>query len=335
MDKVSPLRKRDLTGLALQMKMMADLTKAHAKFNDGIQKLSEYAKTVYENAQKVQAHMDRIKSLPKGPKGDTGETPEIDIEGIKSDILAQIPTPIDGETPSMDEIVKAVLPFLPKAESRVVKAPEIDHEKLADLVVKKISDGKKLKIDHVAGLRGEVDSYRAQLAGKVYGKDTWARGGGDTVVAGSNITFGKDANGNKIINASGGTGGGGFSTVIPIGTIDGNNRIFTASGKVSVAVVDSAIDVAAVLSYDIGSNITTITYSSPPLNNVYAFIGGNAQIPSGTINTNNRTFIANGQITVAIVDSVVDVAASISYNSGTNQTTIIYSTPPQYNVYAF
>lgn len=196
----SPLQSNELTGMAMQLKIMSDLMKMHKQFNDGLTKLAEYSKDVHSNAQEVKRHMARIDSLPPGRKGDKGDTPTVDLEAVKADVLARMPVLEPIEAPDIQDIAELAARMLPVP-------PEIDHELLADKVAEKITKGKKIKVEHIAGLREEVDSYRNQLAGKVYGKDTWARGGGDTVVAGTNVTFTKDANGNKIINASGSSGG--------------------------------------------------------------------------------------------------------------------------------
>lgn len=234
--KKSPLfDSKGLTGLALQIKMTGDLMRAHQIFNEGITKLGEYAKEVHAKAREVHAHMERIDTLPPGKKGDKGDTPQIDIDAIKEEILNLIPKPADGESPDIQELADLVLSMIPAPV--IPKAPIVDHERLADLMVDKIAKDKKFKIEHVAGLTEEVASYRSQLAGKVYGRDTWARGGGDTVAAGTNITFTKDSNGNKVINASGG-GSSGYQ-VPTSGLIDGSNRTFGWATAPNVIVLDN------------------------------------------------------------------------------------------------
>lgn len=135
------------------------------------------------------------------------------------------------------------------------------------------------------------------------------------------------------------TGGGGMAFAVPTGTINSSNRSFTVSGKAVVVGADGTIDVASVLSYNAGTNVTTITYSVPPQNNVFAFVVGglplNPQVPTGTVNSSNVTFFATGQVSVAIADGIIDVGAVLSFNSGANVTTITFSIPPQNNVYAF
>lgn len=74
-------------------------------------------------------------------------------------------------------------------------------EDIAAAVLKEITSGKKLTVDHVDGL---TDSL-AQL--KDFLKVGGYRGGGDTVAAGTNVTITVDANGHKTINATGGGSG--------------------------------------------------------------------------------------------------------------------------------
>lgn len=73
-------------------------------------------------------------------------------------------------------------------------------EDIAAAVLKEITSGKKLTVDHVDGL---TDSL-AQL--KDFLKVGGYRGGGDTVAAGTNVTITTDVNGHKTINATGGSG---------------------------------------------------------------------------------------------------------------------------------
>lgn len=59
--------------------------------------------------------------------------------------------------------------------------------------------------------------------------------------------------------------------------------------------------------------------------------GLNPQIPSGTINSSNTTFTTSGIVSIAFVDGLIDSSASIT---GSPNSTIVYSVPPQNAVYA-
>ena len=128
----------------------------------------------------------------------------------------------------------------------------IDYKNIVSSVRKliKVKDGKdaavdygkvladlksNLTLDDIPGLRGEIDSYRNQLAGKHYGKDTWARGGGDTVEEGAGITITPTADGRKRISA---TGSGGITIETPTGTVNAVNTTFTPTKEPLYAVAD-------------------------------------------------------------------------------------------------
>jgi len=113
---------------------------------------------------------------PQGPAGREGKQGPAGKDG-KSIIGPQGPAGkngAEGKTPSVEEVVAAVLTDLKK--------------------------GKKLTVDHVDGLSGSL----AQL--KEFLKVGGYRGGGDTVTAGTGVTITIDANGHKVITATGGAG---------------------------------------------------------------------------------------------------------------------------------
>lgn len=267
-----------MTGIALQMKMMADLLRAHNQFNEGLAKFEEYVKEVRfhaknssikvaeaeSHAKEVLGHMERIKNLPKGEKGDT---PTINtgaiIESVKEQVVAGLPPPKIVKAPpavvNEERIAARVLKLTQKKE---VTAPEIDHEKLADIVVKKISEGKKLKTKHIDGLDAEMATQRSQLAGKIYGKDTWARGAGDTVDAGSNITITNTSDGKKRINSTGGS-----STIYNdavSGVIDGVNTVFTVAHTISSPIILILANSSYQATVDYNTGGTTITMTTAP-----------------------------------------------------------------------
>ncbi len=163
-------------------------------------KVLEKADTILTTAQEVRDQAERIKKLPKGDKGDKGEPGYTPIKGkdyfdgkngesidpvIVAEIAANLITkPKDGkDAPGLDSIVTAVVSTLKETD-----ALGVDKK--------------------VEGVRTEVASYRNQLAGKAYGKDTSVRGGGDTVAPGTNVTITTNSDGAKVINATGGSGTG-------------------------------------------------------------------------------------------------------------------------------
>jgi hypothetical protein len=117
------------------------------------------------------------------------------MDAIVSEVVRRIPKPKDGKngvTPTKDEIVNAI---------------------------------KGLSWKDIPGLENEVASYRNQLAGKVYGKDTWARGAGTTVSAGSNITLVPQADGTVQINASGGGSGTNVTTQYQLTAVQAGSNV--------------------------------------------------------------------------------------------------------------
>lgn len=185
------------------VKLAADLLKVHTKFLERVDTFVNESKSIREEAT-------RIKSLPKGDKGDRGEKGDTivgpkgndgrdgrdgrDGESIDPVIVAElaaqlITRPKDGkDSPSLEAIVQAVIDLLKESD-----ALEIDKRMI--------------------GFRNEVASYRNQLAGKVYGKDTWARGGGSS-------------------------SGGSSTPLIPTGTVDSVNATFGVTSRPSSVVSD-------------------------------------------------------------------------------------------------
>jgi hypothetical protein len=156
--------------------------------------------------------------------GKDGETPT--DEQLTALIQKVMPKVRDGkDAPELSVIVSAVM--LRIAQPRDGKDADVDA--VIQAVIKKIVDDRKLTVNDISGLREEIASYRNQLA--LGGM----RGGGDTVVAGSGVTFSTDANGNKVINA-----GGGLSVLAATGTINDTNTAFTFASSPTFVVVNGA-----------------------------------------------------------------------------------------------
>lgn len=179
--------------------------------------LDEYkaAKTSVEKYESLTTRflreIERIEKMQRGEQGAPGrdgrdgrdgkDAEEVDLRALARAAAALVRTPQDGK----DAIV--------------------DYNKIRKDVVRDIVQNKRLKTSDIEGLRNEIDSYRNQLAGKHYGKDTWARGGGDTVAAGTNVTITVDENGNKVISAQGGSGGAQIATETVTATDAGGNNV--------------------------------------------------------------------------------------------------------------
>jgi hypothetical protein len=136
----------------------------------------------------------------KGEKGDPGNNAEpIDTEQLKAEILAEIPiAPVIDET----KLLKKFLAQVPKnkASLKVIQESfETDPMSVIEKIMSLPEDKFKLKSSQIDGLEQTLSSFRNQISSRGY-----LHGGGDTVVAGNNITIVSNSNGTKTINALGG-----------------------------------------------------------------------------------------------------------------------------------
>lgn len=136
----------------------------------------------------------------KGEKGDPGNDAEpIDTDQLKAEILAEIPiAPVIDET----KLLKKFLAQVPKnkASLKIIQESfETDPMSVIDKILSLPEDKFKLKSSQIDGLEQTLSSFRNQISSRGY-----LHGGGDTVVAGNNITIVSNSNGTKTINASGG-----------------------------------------------------------------------------------------------------------------------------------
>lgn len=196
--------KEDMNKWAEQSKEMATLIKAQT---DTIAKYEKmYVKLADQEAEIVV--QEAVKRIPKQKDGKDG------VSGRDGR---------DGKTPSSKEIANMVISMI--RQPRDGKDAILDKDEIIEGLIKALKDDKKFKWKDIPGLENEIASYRNQLAGKVYGKDTWARGGGDTVSAGSNITLVRKADGTVEINASGGGSGTNVTTQYRLSAVQVGNDV--------------------------------------------------------------------------------------------------------------
>lgn len=225
---------QNFTGYVLSSDEVTDLVRKlsaiHDEFTGKIGKADSLLDHVDKHLEQSHQAIGRLTEvhdgirIARGKDGDDGKN--ADEDAILRRLVSKIPKPKDGESPQVDY---DKLANMIRAQVKDGKDAQVDYEKLFGMVKE------KLTVDHIPGLRGEIDSYRHQVAGKVYGKDTWARGGGDTVVQGTGVTITPNANGQKVISA---TGGGGSNPLIPTGTVDGMNQVFGVVSRPSSVVAD-------------------------------------------------------------------------------------------------
>lgn len=152
-----------------------------------------------------------------------------------------------------------------------VPEPEkIDHELIVEKVFELLSTGKKkLSIKHLDDFNEGLEQTIAPIRHLANG----FRGGGDTVIAGTNVVITSDASGKKVINAL----GGGFTILLPTETPNGTLAVFTfpsATAKPSYLVVDYAQKPATAkngsVNWTWNNSTKQATLSTPPQEDLYA-----------------------------------------------------------------
>ena len=186
-----------------------------------LERVDEKLQTVDEKVEYIENAVKEMKALEKGDPGQDADEQKIadwvlkqirqpkdgkdaDEESIVSKTLSRLPKP-----PSEGEIVAKVLKQLPenKASLKIIKEElKLDKEALLDEFIN--SPKLKLKIGNIDGLKVSLDTLDRR----------YIHGGGDTVVAGSNITITTNGNGAKVISSAAGSGLTVGTTTITSGT---------------------------------------------------------------------------------------------------------------------
>jgi len=211
------------------VKLGADLLKVHKDFMSKVDLFIAGQEELREQAKRIQKlpRGDRGATGPQGQKGDPGKDGENGKDGK------------DGEVPDLMAIVDMVIENLPKK-------PEMVPPAISDIVVAVKEAIKDMPISEFPAISREIASYRNQLAmregqplaGKVYGKNTWARGGGSS------------------------SSGDGIAYEIPTGDVDDSNLVFTVANDPVYIIVNGAqylVGTGTFATYAAG----TITLTSP------------------------------------------------------------------------
>ncbi len=224
--------------------------------------------TLDSKIAEAQSQLERAKTIQKGDKGNPGDTPSIP-EIIKA-AIPYLPKGdpgepgADGETPVVDHKAIANLVL---GSIVVPETPTIDIPAITDAVVKHIVDKKKLKTDHIDGFEQTMAPIRSLAAG--------FRGGGDVVAAGTGVTI-TTTNGVKTINASGGAG---FTQLTATETPNGSLKIFTfaaAAAQPSLILSDNvlmkATSSAGTVNWTWNAGLKQATMTIPPVDDIAGIV---------------------------------------------------------------
>lgn len=242
-----------------------------ATVNDKLDNVANETKNVTEY---VTGYLKGLKGDQGEPgqsiKGDPGYTPQRGIDYFTQEDINEI----------IKEVLKKATPikgvhFNDGIDGKDAELPDV--EQLVKLAVKQIKELKGNDRIELTSIRNGEQIARALNYPKVKGvlKDMpdsllegdqrWG-GGGDTVVAGTDITITTNATGQKVISAA-----SGFDILIATGTVDGNNTIFTFTQVPTVVVSDGVW----LTQLDNNGNAqwtnvgTTITMNIPPINSIF------------------------------------------------------------------
>lgn len=223
--------------------------------------ISELTRTIKKYDGILTAQNKEIERLSQVKQGNPGK--DADPEVVASIVLEKMPKPKDGRTPEIETIVEAVVSRIPAPKSP--KIPTIDE------ILKKVKKETEIKDwRKIPGLENEIASYRNQLAGKVYGKDTLVRGGGMTMSAGSNVTLVPLNDGTVQINASGGGSGTNVTTQYQLTAV--------------AAGIDATIDLTQLTNYATFTDLIAVYQ-----NNIMLTEGLNFTVAGDTVTVINGT----------------------------------------------
>lgn len=311
------------------LKVLKERVDAHDASNAAHEKVLEghkaFIKTAEDTANRHESHMENHERQIADWDSKVASVISRDWTGEQGEMGPPGNDGMDGETPDLDLIVQAVLNKIPTPkDGENGKDAEIEEDRIITLLIKKIQKDKPLDLTHIKGAQKFVKD------GISYKFEELMHGGGGT----------------------NGTGGGGQIFVqTPVGAIDGVNRAYTTTHPIGIVVgLDYNGEAIHPSEYTVSGSGFTMTTALPVISGAAFTIayqgtstiptgtGINPQIPTGTINGINKVFTANGVVSVISADGQVlnpTIDYSISYNAGTNVTTITYVQAPQSAVFAF
>lgn len=202
----------------------------------GLRDLADLIDELKQARVQVEETITAAKAIAKGDKGDPA--PAIDLDLLAHKVALLMPRPADGvdgdagadadedaiQTRLYTKLLKALPPPEKGDPGEPGKAATIDHVELADTLLEKLKNDKSLKIEHIGGIKEQMDKYWQQVH-KRFNSGVFS-GGGDSVTAGTNVTI-TNVNGRKVISAAGGSG---FTALAATETPNGSLTVFTFAG---------------------------------------------------------------------------------------------------------
>lgn len=247
-----------------------DLTTVMQMFTE-VTAMHDEVLSIAADLEKKHAQFDAIKQGPEGLPGLPGPLP--DHDQIVADVLKKVRAPQDGKSPQVGALAAALLPLMvqhfKKNAPKVIEgkpgadATPVDTNALLDQLFEEIKSGKrKLGVGHIEGLDNkfaEVRNAAAMGTPEIYGKNTWKRGGGDTVVAGPGVVITNTPDGNKKITVP----GAGLTIIAVTGVVNDTNLIFGSATQPTLLNINGAFYQKTGGAYTWSWVATVITLNQP------------------------------------------------------------------------
>lgn len=255
--------------LAAIVKMVEELKDMHSKVLDAqvhagtMEDLKKMHQETLAKGEQIFASIGKVKQGNPGNPGKAAQ--EVNLDEVARRAAALIPAPKDGkDAEPIDEkkIAKRAAKLVKISMPDVAPQDKIDPADIVAQVAELVRNGGvKIPLSMVEGLDGKFTEIHSRIPVEVeqYGKNTWKRGGGDTVKAGNNVTITTNADGQKIINAV----TGGLTPIVVTGTVDDSNKSFNAATQPSLLNINGAFYLKTGGAYTWTYVGTTITLNQP------------------------------------------------------------------------
>lgn len=273
-------------------------------------KTTNEAQNIIENTKNEAL---RLISESKGDTGDAGQ--DADESRIIDAVVKQIP--VVDEKKLFNKILKA-LPDK-KGDLKIIQEKvEIDPMSVIDKILKLAKDGKfELPSKNISGLEQTMRAFQNQIGTRGY-----LHGGGDTVVAGANITIVPLPNGTKQINSSI------PPTVLTLQTNsvqNGSQTLLNLIAGTGISITDDGhggitftptTGTGTVTSVAASGGTTGLTFSGSPITTAGTLTLGGILTP-----TNGGTGVANNIASTITISGAFALTATL-----TNTTSVTFPT---------